>query len=94
MTHYVPGADTNHFLGRCEECDAHYLSGRTLEEVERWYWQGMISQDQWEAYGYVWATSAWRSDHWDSWKVPPVIPAVVRIAEIMQGILRERAEKR
>lgn len=55
--HYIPGAATNHFLGLCDECDAHYLRNQSLEMAETWYRQGMIGQDAWEGYTYAWGTS-------------------------------------
>jgi hypothetical protein len=91
--HYKQGADTNHFLGRCEECDAHYLIAMTQEQAERWYRQGVISQDEWEAFMYLWAVSSGRSSAWDSWKEPPQIPAVVRIVALMQDIIRRPAAR-
>jgi len=58
--HYVPGADTNHFLGRCDECDAHYMKTMSLDTVEMHYRSGVFGQDAFEAYMHVWATSSYR----------------------------------
>lgn len=55
MSHYIPDATTNHFIGLCDECDLHYVSRRTYEEVNNWYHCGRISADMWEAYDQVWA---------------------------------------
>lgn len=56
--HYQPGSDTNHFLGRCDECDAHYLAGMTLTDADYRYRGGFISKDQFEAFKWVWQASA------------------------------------
>lgn len=90
--HYRPGADTNHFLGRCDECDAHYLLGKTLGAVENWYHRGMISQDQYEAYCHVWATSAYRLGDYRSWQQEPTIPEVIRIVALMREIIAQQEE--
>lgn len=58
--HYAPGSDTNHFLGRCDECDVHYMAKMNVDEVESHYRSGAIGQDAYEAYMHVWATSASR----------------------------------
>lgn len=55
--HYlVNPPERHHFLGLCDECDAHYLAQMNLERVERWYRQGVVGQDAFEAYMHVWAT--------------------------------------
>jgi hypothetical protein len=92
--HYVQGSDANHLLGRCEECDAHYMSRMTLEQVERWYHRGVLGQDQFEAFMYVWATSAERSQTWDNWARAPEIPSVIRIANRMLDILEPADQAR
>src|SRR5258708_35964732 len=71
-THYQQGAPTNHFLGLCDECDAHYLARMTLNEVDNWYRQGVIGQDTFEGYCHGWATSCVRGESFDGWLEPPV----------------------
>lgn len=85
--HYRPGADSNHFLSAgCEECTAHRVMGMTLEQVEAWYHRGLVSQDMYEAFCHVWATSAYRYGAHASWEKPPVIPEVIRLAEVLRVI--------
>lgn len=72
--HYRPQADTNHFLGLCLECDAHYLSTKSLDKVDDWYRQGMISQSEFEGYHWAWVTSAPRSGSYSGWYSPPEDP--------------------
>lgn len=85
--HYQPGADSNHFLGRCLECDAHYILARPLDEVESWYHQGMISQSQWEAFTHVWATSAFRYGSYDAWERPPAHPDALAQVALFRSII-------
>ncbi len=91
--HYSPGADTNHFLGRCEECDVHYMSHMSLEKAENWYRQGVLSQDQMEAFLYVWATSAYRYGTYPlSWSQAPENPDVLRLVTLMQALTRGKVQ--
>lgn len=53
--HFRRGADANHYMGLCDECDAHYLAGATLGTVEEWHRTGQISQPKYEAYLHLWA---------------------------------------
>lgn len=80
MSHYAPGAMTNHFLGLCDECDLHYVSKRTYEEVSDWYLYGRISADMWEAYDQVWAEL-----HSEP-RPPLVTPRSVELAEQLRGL--------
>jgi len=85
--HYKPGAGSSHFLGAgCEECTAHHVMGMTLEQVEARYRQGHVSQDMYEAFCHVWATSAYRYGAYAGWEKPPVIPEVIRLAEVLRLI--------
>jgi hypothetical protein len=90
--HYRPEAESNHFLGWCEQCDAHYMVGMTLGQVENWYRQGALSQDEYEAYMYVWVTSAPRLCDYGDWSLPPTIPGVCRIVALMQTITGQGKE--
>lgn len=70
-----------HFEGRCEDCDALYLSKMTANDVEHRYYTGRVSQDQFEAYMHVWATSATRyGTDARLWATVPTDPEVIRIA--------------
>lgn len=82
--------DTMHFLGLCNDCNARYAAGMSLEKVEQWYRSGHFSQDLYEAYTHVWATSAYRYSDYGSWRRSPVIPEVVRLVAIMRGELALR----
>lgn len=85
--HYLPGASTNHFMGRCLECDVHYLAGATWEDAHRWYREGRIGQDEWEAFAHVWATSACRhSPLGDGHRQEPQSPAVRRLAALIGAV--------
>jgi hypothetical protein len=90
--HYRRGADTNHILGLCEECDAHYLARATLSQVEDWYRRGLIWPDQFEAYGHVWATSAPRFGDYSAWAAAPTSATVARHAELIRAALSDGAD--
>lgn len=92
-THYLPGADTNHFLGRCEECDAHYLANATLAQVEEWHRLGWISPDQFEAFRHVWTTSAARFGNYAAWMILPT-GEVARHATLIRAAAAARAAAR
>lgn len=91
--HYVPGADINHFLGLCDECDARYLTRMTLAEVESWGPNGergkagAVRQAMFEAYMHVWATGAVRfSSLADGWRAEPLDTEVNElVAEIRKA---------
>jgi hypothetical protein len=85
--HYRPGADTNHFLGCCEECDAQYLAVATLGQVESWFRHGQITPDQFEAFRHVWASSAPRFGDYSAWIATPVAE-VARHAALIRAALR------
>lgn len=100
--HYRPGADTNHFLGLCDECDARYLVGMTLEQAESWSEvkgergkAGAIRQAVFEAYMHVWATGAVRfSSLADGWRAEPVDPEVNELVAEIREAAREREDNR
>jgi len=64
----------------------------TLGQVENWYRQGALSQDEYEAYMYVWVTSAPRLRDYGDWSLPPTIPEVCRIVAHMQAIIGQGRE--
>lgn len=77
--------DNYHFEMRCEDCDVQRLSRMNLGDVEDRYRTGRITQDEYEAYCYVWALL---SPTGNPDRVPaPEIPAVRRIA---RKLLRAR----
>jgi hypothetical protein len=83
--------DRFHFLlAGCPDCVAYALAGMTLEQVENHYHQGLISQDAWEGYCWVWATSAARFGSYDSWKTPPAVASArqagerIRLAHVLR----------
>lgn len=88
--HYRPGADTNHFLGLCDECDARYLVRMSLAEVQDWGpfgshgKAGAVRQALYEAYVYVWATSAPRFGSTYGYEVPPTDPEVIELVEMLR----------
>ena len=89
---YRPGADTNHFLGCCDECDAHYLAKATLGQVDSWFRQGQITPDQLEAFRHVWASSAPRFGDYSTWTAAPVAE-VARQAELIRAALLAKEAK-
>ena len=65
-----------HFELVCEDCDAERMSRASLGQVEGWYHVGRITQDDYEAFCFVFDTlSGLRAN-----PVRPEIPAVRRIA--------------
>lgn len=70
----LPGS--RHFELRCEDCDAERMSRASLGQVEGWYHVGRITQDDYEAFCFVFDTlSGLRAN-----PVRPEFPAVRRIA--------------
>lgn len=61
---------------------AAQLARMTLDQCDSWYRQGVITQDQYEAYRHVWATSAAHSgySHAAGWTDSDFAPAVLAIA--------------
>jgi hypothetical protein len=51
----LPQPRNYHFEGKCEDCDAHYLSRMPLGQIEDLYRTGRVTQEQYEAYTLVWA---------------------------------------
>jgi hypothetical protein len=92
-SHYKSGADTNHFLGLCRECDGHYLAAMTLGEVERWYRYGKVDQVAFEAYMHVWSTGAARyGSTAHGWTDEPTDPEVIDlVAAIRSSMYADRA---
>jgi hypothetical protein len=68
-----------HFMTvHCVECNAHRMAEMNRDTVERWYRSGHFSPNEYEAYMYVWATSAVRHSS-GAWAEQPTIPEVVEI---------------
>lgn len=70
-----------HLTGYCDECDAQRAARMTLAQVEQRYRSGHFSQDVYEAYMHVWATSAHRYANHGNWAEPPTNPRVVALAD-------------
>lgn len=96
--HYRPEANTNHFLGLCDECDARHLSYMTMEQMEDWSEisgsrgkVGTIRQAMYEAYMHVWATSTFRySSLGNGWENEPTDPDVVELVSMLREALAEK----
>ncbi|MFI7096378.1 hypothetical protein [Streptomyces lydicus] len=68
-----------HFMTvHCVECNAFRMSKMSRDTVERWYHSGHFSQAEYEAYMFVWATSAVRHSA-GGWAVEPTEPEVVAL---------------
>lgn len=67
-----------HFEMRCEDCDVAQLVRLNLGQVEDRYHVGRITQDEFEAYMYVWATLS-PSGSRPEWRTAPERPDVRRI---------------
>src|SRR5512138_103989 len=99
--HYRPGADTNHFLGLCDECDVHHLARMTLAQVESWGPNGergkagAVRQAMFEAYMYVWATGAPRfSNLGAGWTEEPTDPEVIElVAALREAVASRRTDR-
>lgn len=68
-----------HFEMRCEDCDVKRLARMPLADVEARYHTGRITQDEFEAYMYVWALLS-PSGSRPEWRATPRISDVRRIA--------------
>lgn len=97
--HYRPGADTNHFLGLCDECDVHRLARMNPEEVQDWGpfsgtpgKAGAIRQALYEAYCHVWATSAVRVGASYGYEVPPTDPEVIELVAALREAVANRRQ--
>lgn len=62
----------------CIECNAYRMAKMNRDIVEQWYHSGHFSQVEYEAYMYVWATSAVRHSA-GGWDEEPTDPKVVEI---------------
>jgi hypothetical protein len=73
----VDAADNYHFELKCEDCDVKRMSTMSLDRVDELYREGRVTQDDFEAYLFVWtALSPYRPDV----PVAPLDPHVRRIA--------------
>ncbi|UBU09992.1 hypothetical protein [Nonomuraea gerenzanensis] len=91
--HHRPGADTNHFLGRCAECDSHYMASMNLGKVQDWYETGHFDQTKYEAYRHLWATSAYRYSSEDvGWHDAPDDPDVAEFVDLLKKAMAARDE--
>ncbi|WP_097964547.1 hypothetical protein [Streptomyces sp. or20] len=68
-----------HFMTlHCVDCNAFRLASMNRETVEQWYRTGHFSQDEYEAYMFVWATSAVRHSA-GGWAEEPTDPNVITV---------------
>lgn len=89
--HFRPGADTNHFMGRCAECDAHYMAGMNLDRVQGWYETGHFNQVKYEAYRHLWATSAYHyGSNGAGWHDAPTDPDVIAFCDLLKRAMRAK----
>ncbi|MFE7397983.1 hypothetical protein [Streptomyces sp. NPDC057557] len=68
-----------HFMtAHCVDCNAFRMAKMSPDTVESWYHYGNFSQDEYEAYMYAWATSAYRHSA-GGWAEEPTEPKVLEI---------------
>jgi hypothetical protein len=90
--HYKPGAGTNHFPGRCDECDAHYLAILSWDQADEWHRTGIISHAWWEAFAHAWVTSAHRySSTGAGYQTEPTYPDVIERVALLKQVFAERS---
>jgi hypothetical protein len=93
--HWREGANTNHFFGLCEECDAHAVQGMSLDDVERRFRSGHLSQDKLDGYRWAWMTSSFKFGTFpDSWSVAPASVPALNFGELVKAIAAERKSVR
>ncbi|MET9126960.1 hypothetical protein [Streptomyces sp. NPDC004528] len=63
----------------CIECNAYRMAKMNRDTVEQWYRSGHFGQEEYEAYMYVWATSAVRHSA-GGWGEEPTDPKVIELA--------------
>lgn len=74
-----------HFMTvHCVECNAFRMSKMNPNTVEGWYRSGHFSQDEYEAYMYAWATSAYHYGSGGAWAEEPTDPKVVEIVSAIR----------
>lgn len=91
-----PGSSNYHLrLAFCDDCNLNELLTKSLEAVDDMYRQGYVRQPMFEAYMYVWATSATRSASYDPWTVEPTDAEVVElIARFRKAVAARKAVAR
>lgn len=72
-----------HFEGRCESCDAHRMSRLTLGQVEDRYYQGRVTQIQYEAY-------TWAFDYLSPYRNNPTRPFDSAVRRFARALFRYR----
>lgn len=82
----VEKTDDYHFAMLCEDCDALTLSRITLRQAEQRYREGLITQVEFEAYMYVWATFSPHGAK-PEWTVTPFDSDVLRVAKKIASLL-------
>lgn len=72
---------------------AEQLGRMTMEQVENWYHQGLVTQDEWEGYMYVWQTSAPRMTDAYAGYAEPSSEEVRRIGDEILATTRRSGKK-
>jgi hypothetical protein len=86
-----PGSGNYHLrLAGCDDCNVRDFAQKSLEDIDYLYHRGYVGQAMYEAYTYVWATSATRYGSYDAWAVPPTDPEVVALIGLFQRALDDR----
>lgn len=77
-------AQDHHRTLRCEDCDARRMSRMTLDAVDGAYREGLVTQDDFEAYGYVFETLS-------PYQGTPAVPDHPDVRRIARKLFRVRA---
>ena len=76
--------DDIHLTLKCEDCDVFRMSRMTLEQVTSMSHQGRITQDDLEAYDYVWTLLS-------PYRGTPAAPEQSDVRRIARKLLRSRS---
>jgi hypothetical protein len=69
----------------------YWMMGMSLEEFEDFYRRGVFSQDAFEAFMHLWATTPSRCEsRWDSWRREPEDPVVQCMVSMLRQALAVR----
>lgn len=73
-----------HFELRCEDCDVWRMSRASMDQVEDWYRVGRVTQDDFEAFSYVFALMS-------PYRGAPVAPTDTAVRRIARKLLAARS---
>jgi hypothetical protein len=76
----LPGDERCLLSLHCPECTAQAMRSMTLEQVENWWRQGLITTAALYGYRHVWATMAVRFGQYGPWTRPPSTEESQRVA--------------